>query len=285
MAMKFAVEAKRGKDVFRFRVEDIIVDHAENNRVTVRSEEETKATALSILKNGQLQPCRVRRLTDSLKVQLVSGYGRYLAVTYINEVIKPEKPVLLECICTELSPEAAYVEGLVENIDRAELTPLDRAHAARKLEDVYGWEKKRVAELFKQSVANISRMRKATTLSTPIQDEIKNGNLTLGAAIPLTEVPEAEREAIVEEARDSETGRIEPEKVRKRVREVKQKQESPAQTQTARSMKEVREFLESNTGPGEKDGVRSLCQELLRYIAGEITDEDMTGVLQRCCKE
>lgn len=280
MAMQLNAGKIGRADLFSILTENIIVDHSLNGRKDGHGEEEVASLAQSILDHGQQQPVVVRRLPHDKTVQLVSGYGRHAAVAYINAHLSPPSPVLLSCRIVECNEEQAFLRNLVENIDRAETTPIDDAHNQRRLREVFGWAEDRIATFYKRSVSSLAASRRLLTLSPAIQKEVSEGTLPATAAVELTKVPEEVQQPIIDAARDT-NGHVNGAEVKTRVRQARQ--ESGEKTSSTRSMKEVKQFFADMTGPAESEKVRTLAKAILKYLAGESTDKQMENAVAKAC--
>ncbi len=276
MAMKLNAGEVGRTDLFSILPSEIVVVPSENGRATPHSQEVIEAFAASILKNGQLQPVQVRRI-DNNRVQLVMGYGRHAAVTYINTVLQPDNPIKLRCVVCDASSEEAFIKNLCENLERSDTTPVDDAHNQRRLREQYGWTDAAIATFYSSSVSHISRLRKVLSLASPIQASIAAGDTPLQAALDLAELPEAEHAATLTAATNPDTGKVSAEVVRKVVRTKRIADGTGAGK--SRSLKEVRDFFTFLTGPAEAEPIRTLATSLLAYISGTITDEQMVIAL------
>ncbi|HEY7331254.1 MAG TPA: ParB/RepB/Spo0J family partition protein [Gemmataceae bacterium] len=276
MAMQLNAGEIGRADLFSILPENIVVNEAENGRAVPHSQEEIEALANSILTYGQQQPVVVRRIEDK-KVALVSGYGRYKAVSHINRVLRLENPVKLQCKVVDCNPEEAFVRNIVENNERAATTPVDDAHNQRRLREEFGWTEQRIADFYKRSVAYISQLRKTLQLSQPIQQAVAKGNMAVSAALDLVELTEAARQKAVAEATDQASGKVDSEVIRKKVRDKKIENGQAK----ARTMREVRTFFESQGEPGP---IRELAESILDFLAGKITDRQMRHALENVCQ-
>ena len=280
MSMKLDAGPISRQDVFGILPQNIIVDHKENGRAKPHTPEEIEALARSIYEQGQLQAVVCRRI-DGNRVQLVAGYGRVAAVAWINAHLNPTEPVKVRCSIVECSPEEAYIRNLVENIERAETTPIDDAHNQRRLREVFGWEDERIATFYKRSVSYIHQLRKLPTLERPLQDAVANGDLAVSTAVELANVPAAKRAEIVKDATDGK-GKVKTAKVRQKVRE--HQEETGQGKPKHRTAKEVKEFLDSMTGLDEDAPVRELAETFLRHFRGEVSDAEMSSWMVDFCK-
>lgn len=126
--------------------------------------------AASIQARGVLQPIRVRRHGESF--QIVAGERRYRAAQLAGLTELP-------AVVVEQDEDQAYIDSLIENVQREDLNPLDRAEALRRLRvnlGLHSWEA--VGELLgltRQSVYNLLGL---TELPPPIQEDLRSGSLT-----------------------------------------------------------------------------------------------------------
>lgn len=280
MAIKLdAGEVGRG-DIFSISPEHLLYAADLNSRVVPHTDEEIEALAKSIVENGQLQPVLARRV-EGHKVQVVAGFGRTRAVAWANANLNPPKPLKVLVRIVDLNAEEAFVRSIVENNDRTNTTPIDDAYAQRRLREEFNWPEQKIADFYKKSVAYIGQLRKTLTLSTELKAEVAAGNLPVSTAIILTDLPETERAAVVAEAKDDVTGKVDTEVVKKKVRA--KKIETGAGS-TALSLKEVRTFFEELTGPGESEAIRELSKKVLSFVAGKITEQQMSNALKKWTK-
>lgn len=280
MAMKLEAGKVGRGDEFRIFPENIVVVPGENSRKELHTPEEIKALADSILAFGQETPCRARRIEGN-RVQLVSGYGRHAAVTYLNTKVVPDDPIPLRVLVSECSQEDAFVRSIIENLQRAETTPVDDLYAQKRLREVYGWSDTKIAQLYQSSVTWVRRMAKTSRLSTPLKEKVEKGELPLTAALDLTDIPEAEREAVVQEATNPITGQANGAKVKAKVRAVKRERGQTA----SRTLKEVRDFLMEQMAPRERDSVRELARALVDFAAGKISAGKASAAFDKHCRE
>ena len=281
MAMKLNAGAYSRSELYSIFPDDIVVHPEENSRAAPVAQEAVEALAASILEYGQLEPVLVRRIEDQ-KVQLVAGYTRHRAISHINTWLRPEQPMKIQCRVMDLNSEEAFLRNLVENRDRCDTTPIDDAAAQRRLREQYGWSEAKIAEFYGKSVSYIYQLKKTLQLSEPIKEEVAEGNISIGAALDLTELPESQREAVVEEAKNPETGKVDSDKVREKVRQHKEVNGSGSK---ARTLKNLKIFFDEQTGPGEREAVRGLCRKFLDYVSGKISDAQMVNAMQKFCKD
>lgn len=124
----------------------------------------------SITARGMLQPIRVRRHEDGF--QIVAGERRFRAAQLAGLRELP-------AVVVEQDDAEAYVDALIENIQREDLNPIDRAEALKQLRVNLGlqsWEAVgRTIGLSRQSIHNLLNL---TDLPISIQEDLRSGDLT-----------------------------------------------------------------------------------------------------------
>ena len=155
--------------------------------------------ASSIRAHGVLQPIRVRSSAAG-RYEIIAGERRWLAA---RQAGLRQIPALI----ATSDDEHAFVESLVENIQREDLNVLDRADALRRLRVNLGlqsWEEVgAVVGITRQHVYNLLRV---TQLPEPIQDDVRAGELSEKhgrALLLLRSDPDAQNE-LWEQIRDDD---------------------------------------------------------------------------------
>ena len=138
MAMTLNAGEVGRQDMFSIFPENIVVVDAENSRVVPHSPEETEALARSILEYGQQQPAVVRK-NRRQPCPACQRLWAWSAVTFIDSTLRPANPIKLQCKVLDLNAEEAFVRSIVENNERSSTTPIDDAHAQRRLREEFGW--------------------------------------------------------------------------------------------------------------------------------------------------
>ncbi len=124
----------------------------------------------SIRARGVLQPIRVRRQGDAF--QIIAGERRFRAAQLAGLEELP-------AVVVEQDDDSSYIDALIENIQREDLNPLDRADALRRLRvnlGLHSWEEVgRLLGMSRQSVYNLLGL---TALPPEVQEDIRSGGLT-----------------------------------------------------------------------------------------------------------
>lgn len=131
----------------------------------------------SIRRSGLMQPVIVRRLDDSGgrsdQYELVAGERRWRAAAIAGLDRIP-------AIVTKLTDEETAEWALVENLQREDLNPMERAFAFKGLAERFGLSHAQIAERVgfdRSTVANLIRL---TELEAPIREMIAAGKLSAG---------------------------------------------------------------------------------------------------------
>lgn len=136
--------------------------------------EQFQSLKSSIQKTGLIQPIAVRQTGD--RYELVAGERRLRAVIDLNI---PTIPAYV----LDIKNDRQLLEvSLLENLRRENLNPIEIAAGYKRLNDEFEMSQKEISESFsidRSTVANIMRLLK---LPEEIQNNVKNGELSMGHA-------------------------------------------------------------------------------------------------------
>jgi ParB family chromosome partitioning protein len=118
----------------------------------VFDEESLRELAASLVRHGQLQPIRVRPAPCKGRYIVVAGERRWRAARLAN-LQKIDAVVVAERGDSDAVREAQ----VVENLQRAELTPLESAHAYRSLMGLWSCSQAELARRLGVGTATVSR--------------------------------------------------------------------------------------------------------------------------------
>jgi len=205
-------------------------------------------------------------------VQLVLGYRSYNAARLYNER-HPDQPMKLKCRVVIVNDEEAFRRNIVENRERAECSPVDDAHNQPRLREGFGWTDTKIAEFYHLSPPYVGILKKLLTLPSDVQKLVHERSLSVQAATGLADLPADEQKQILA---GGQTEGLTSQKVVKQVRDKKIDQGKSQ----ARSLAEVRSFLEGLTGPAESTSLKEFAEDFLKFIQGKIKDETMAKRLR-----
>ncbi|MDE0307750.1 MAG: ParB/RepB/Spo0J family partition protein [Albidovulum sp.] len=140
------------------------------------SNESLTELARSLKETGIIQPLIARPAeTGQGSFQIVAGERRWRAaqIAQIHEV-----PVIVR----KFSDSEALQVALVENLQRAELNPLDEARAYRTLIDKFGHTQEILSKSLGKSRSQIANVLRLLTLPDQVQRQLEEGKLTIGHA-------------------------------------------------------------------------------------------------------
>lgn len=168
----------------------------------------------SIRQNGLLQPIVVRPATgaaaaDGAEWELVAGERRWRAIRRLGWAEVP-------AIVREVDDRAMLVLAIVENVQRAELSPIEEALGYRQLIDEFGFTQAEVAETVGRDRSTVANLLRLLQLPASVQRMLNEGALSMGHARAILGL-EDERE-MASLAREAVDGSLSVRAVEERVR-------------------------------------------------------------------
>ena len=167
---------------------EIPLDQIDRNPFQTRSqinEEQLAELAASIAANGVVQPILVRPLANG-RFQLIAGERRWRASQLAG---KPTIPAILR----QVSDEQAMEITIVENLQRADLNPMEQARAFYRLSNDFHMTQEQMAIRTGKERSSVTNFLRLLRLPETLQDSVERGDLTFGHARALLalENPEA----------------------------------------------------------------------------------------------
>jgi ParB family chromosome partitioning protein len=164
---------------------DLIAPNPEQPRA--RIDPDTLAElAASVREHGLLQPLVVTRQvapSGAVSYQLIAGERRLHAARMAG---MERVPVVVR----ETSARGLLELALVENVQRADLGPLEAAAAFRRLVDEFGLTQGEVAARVGKSQAAVSNTMRLLDLPAEVRDGLAGGKITEGHARALLGLPD-----------------------------------------------------------------------------------------------
>ncbi len=145
-----------------------------NPRRTVTGDQ-LEELAASIREKGLLQPVLVRSLNGAGRYELVCGHRRFAAAQMVG---LEELPAIVR----ELDDQAVLEIQVVENLQRADLHPLEEAESYRRLLLVKGYDVARIAEKIGRSVKYVYDRVKLLELTKEAKKLFLDGKISAGHA-------------------------------------------------------------------------------------------------------
>lgn len=147
--------------------------------------EELAALTDSISELGVLQPLVVRPMSDG-SYQIVAGERRWRAARNAG---LSEVPVVIKALSNE---ETALI-ALVENLQRADLNPMEEAEGIRRLIEEYSLTQEQAAARLGKSRPVIANSLRLLSLPPSVAAMVEDGRLTTGHARALLALTDNEK--------------------------------------------------------------------------------------------
>lgn len=197
----------------------------------------------SIKAQGVIQPVIVREHGLS-QYELIAGERRWRASQLAGLA---EIPVVIKSI----GDEAALAMGLIENIQRENLNPIEEAQGLKRLVDEFGLTHETVAKAVGRSRSAVSNSLRLLALPEPVQEMLFLRQLEMGHARALLPLPVMEQLSLAQKAVKNGWS----------VREVERRsqlaQQAPQEKKSKTASPDIRYLNEALT---EKLGVRAEVQ-------------------------
>ncbi len=155
---------------------------------TVFDPEALQELADSIREMGLIQPLIVQEAAEGeaggARYRLITGERRWRAARMAGLQH-------VEVIVKDASPQEMLELALVENIQRADLNPLEEAEAYRQLADDFGMTQERIAERVGRSRVSVTNSLRLLKLPDEIKQALMAGRITEGHARALLMLEDA----------------------------------------------------------------------------------------------
>lgn len=190
-----AVEATRipsGDGIRRLPVEFIVA--SPNNPRRHFAPEDLEDLTNSIREKGVMQPILVRPSpTDPDQYELVAGERRWRASQRAG---LHEVPVIIR----EVDDREALELAIIENVQRADLNPLEESKGYDQLMQQFGYTQNDLAQVIGKSRSHVANTLRLMKLPADVQELVSSGTLTAGHARALitAENPQALAKRVVE---------------------------------------------------------------------------------------
>jgi ParB family chromosome partitioning protein len=136
-------------------------------------DDELAALAASVKNHGVLQPLVVRPAGDSF--QLIAGERRLRAAQMAGLAEVPVHVV-------QFDDQQVFEAALVENIQRSDLNPIEKAQGFKEYLDKFGLTQEQLGARLGLDRTTISNLVGLLNLAPEVQDAVRNGQITLGHA-------------------------------------------------------------------------------------------------------
>jgi ParB family chromosome partitioning protein len=176
-----AAEAEGG------RPREISLDLIDRNPFQTRThvdQSQLAELAVSITANGVVQPVLVRPLANG-RFQLIAGERRWRASELAGKKTIP-------AILRQVSDEQAMEITIVENLQRADLNPMEQARAFERLSREFHMTQEQMAQRTGKERATVANFLRLLKLPVGVQTRVEAGELSFGHARALLAFEHAE---------------------------------------------------------------------------------------------
>lgn len=134
--------------------------------------------ANSIAQKGIIQPLILRKLKDENAYEIVAGERRWRAaqMAQIHDV---------PAIVRDYSDVEVLEIAIIENIQRADLNPVEEAMAYRQLMNRFGHTQEKIAEALSRSRSHVANSLRLLGLPDSVLELLRKGKLSAGHVRPL----------------------------------------------------------------------------------------------------
>jgi ParB family transcriptional regulator, chromosome partitioning protein len=167
------------RDYFLCPIEQVVARRDQPRRHF--DQEALEELAQSIRQQGIIQPLVVRRVEEGFEI--IAGERRWRAAqrAQLHQV-----PVVVQ----DVSPAQAFEMALVENLQREDLNPLERAEAYQRLVDEHGLKQEELAKRVGKGRSTIANSLRLLALPQKVQHLVTTGELSEGHARTLLGAPD-----------------------------------------------------------------------------------------------
>jgi ParB family chromosome partitioning protein len=166
---------------------EIPLDQIDRNPFQTRTqvnEEQLAELAASITANGVVQPILVRPQANG-RFQLIAGERRWKASKLAGKETIP-------AILRQVSDEQAMEITIVENLQRADLNPMEQARAFERLSREFHMTQEQMAVRTGKDRATVANFLRLLRLPAGVQGRVESGELSFGHARALLAFEHAE---------------------------------------------------------------------------------------------
>ncbi len=237
---------EEGQNFRTIRLADISANRFQPRRSF--TEPELAELEASIRSSGLLQPIVVRGSGN--KWELVAGERRLRAVTRLGWTEIP-------AVVRDFDDRAMLTLALVENLQRADLNPLEEAEGYQRLIDEFGLTQQQVAEAVGKDRTSVTNLLRVLNLPAAIRQMIESRHITAGHARALLPIKDERQQ--VDLAHEIVARQLSVREVEARARTVSGTQPSDTSI-TARSTKAAQQRANDSAVKRIEDQFRKRLQ-------------------------
>jgi hypothetical protein len=155
---------------------------------------------------------------------------------------------------------------------------MDDAYNQRRLREECGWTDTKIAEFYKVSPPYVGTLKKLLLLPTDIQLKVHRKEISVQAAIALTDLTPEEQKAVIAPEVPATPGAVPiPVTSATVIKRTREKKIEKGKKQ-ARTLKELKDFLEGLSS--EDPALKAFSETFLKFVQGAYTDATMQKKLK-----
>ena len=193
----------------------------------------------SITSQGVIQPLVVRKVTYD-KYEIIAGERRWRAakIAGLDEV---------PAIVREIDDQVALAIGLIENIQRESLTPLEEARALQKLIEDFKMTHEEISHVVGRSRSAVSNLIRLLQLNESVKELLGSGKIEMGHARALLSLKEDKQFDVANQVIQRSLSVRQTEELVKRVLNPKPKKSTEVDPHITSLMQSLSKTLDSKT--------------------------------------
>jgi ParB family chromosome partitioning protein len=172
--------------------------------------EELADLEASLRATGLLQPVTVRRVPGGPGYELIAGERRFRAATRLGWAEIP-------AIVKEIDDQTLLTLALVENLQRADLNPIEEAEGYQRLADEFNLTQQQIADVVGKDRTTVTNCLRLLGLPASVRRMVQEGALSAGHARAMLTL--GREHAIVDLAKEAAAQGLSVREVERRVRE------------------------------------------------------------------
>ena len=147
------------------------------------NEVELQELSESIKQQGIMQPLLIRQISEG-KYEIIAGERRFRAAGMAGLETVP-------ALIKDVDDQTAAAMALIENMQRQDLNPLEEADGLARLISDFGFTHEQAAKVVGKSRSAVTNLLRLTQLSKPVQSLLMAGDIDMGHARAMLNVPTA----------------------------------------------------------------------------------------------
>ncbi|MBF0200937.1 MAG: ParB/RepB/Spo0J family partition protein [Desulfamplus sp.] len=240
---------------FMCRIDDIVPNPYQPRRTF--SEDDLERLTLSIKEQGILQPILVRKDPDG-GYELISGERRLRAA---KKAEMDQVPAILK----DISDQQMLEVSIIENVQRANLNPIEEADAYHRLIKEFGYTQEMVAGKIGKSRSAIANFLRLRGLPPEILESLANEQITMGHARAILGAGSAHRQIRAWEIVVAKELSVRAtEQLAKKIKNSEPEDDNSAQTEKEQPARPP--AGPSNAQFADREHLKTICSDLTRRI-------------------